>query len=202
MSTAWRSIWPGAGRAKAMTILQSLAIKLIMLGITVGVIYWALSSTGDEQIRLSEPQVMAEAPARLNEQPPAAEDPGSASGRKVTVLDEPPAAGDDPEPESASKVTVLAQPERAPSSPVRRAKSLLAPQAPRPVRFPLDLNKAPLHDLLELPGIGEKLAERIVKYRKDHGRFQSIDDLRKVKGIGKKRMERLRPLVMTTAAHD
>jgi competence protein ComEA len=185
-----------------MTILQSLAIKLIMLGITVGVIYWALSSTGDEQIRLSEPQVMAEAPARLNEQPPAAEDPGPAAGHMVTILDEPPAAGDDPEPESASKVTVLTQPERMPSSPVRHAKSLLAPQAPRPVRFPLDLNKAPLHDLLELPGIGEKLAERIVKYRKDHGHFQSIEDLRKVKGIGKKRMERLRPLVMTTAAHD
>jgi len=184
-----------------MTILQSLAIKLIMLGITVGVIYWALSTAGDEQTRLSEPQVLAEAPAKLNEGSPAAEDPGPASGRKVTVLEEPPAASD-PGPENASTVTVLPQPERAPSSPVRRAKSLLAPQAPRPVSFPLDLNKAPLHDLLELPGIGEKLAERIVKYRKDHGRFQSIEDLRKVKGIGKKRMERLRPLVMTTAAHD
>ena len=183
-----------------MTILQSLAIKLIMLGITVGVIYWALSSAGDEQTRLPESLVMTEAPARLNEGSPAAEDPGPASGRQVTILDEPAAAGD-PGPENASKVTELAQPERAPSSPVRRAKSLLAPQAPRPVRFPLDLNKAPLHDLLELPGIGEKLAERIVKYRKDHGRFQSIEDLRKVKGIGKKRMERLRPLVMTTAAH-
>jgi competence protein ComEA len=184
-----------------MTILQSLAIKLIMLGITVGVIYWALSTAGDEQIRLSEPRLMAEAPARLSEGSPAAEDPGPASGRKATILEEPPAAGDT-EAENASEVTVLAQPERAPSSPVRRAKSLLARQAPRPVKFPLDLNKAPLHDLQELPGIGEKLAERIVKYRKDHGRFQSIEDLRKVKGIGKKRMERLRPLVKTTAAHD
>jgi len=184
-----------------MTLLQSLAIKLIMLGITVGVIYWALSTAGDQQTGLPEPLVMAEAPARLNEGSPAAEDSGPASGRKVTIAEEPPAAVD-PGPENASQVTVLAPPERTPSAPVRRAKSLLAPQAPRPVRFPLDLNKAPLRDLLELPGIGEKLAERIVKYRKDHGRFQSIEDLRKVKGIGKKRMERLRPLVMTTAAHD
>jgi DNA uptake protein ComE-like DNA-binding protein len=41
-----------------------------------------------------------------------------------------------------------------------------------------------------------------VAYRKAHAGFRSIEDLRKVKGIGKKRMDRLRPLVKTAAAHD
>jgi competence protein ComEA len=72
----------------------------------------------------------------------------------------------------------------------------------RPVRFPIDLNKALVHDLQGLPGVGEKLAERIVQYRKNHGPFKRIEDLRKVKGIGKKRMERLRPLVITARVHD
>jgi len=70
----------------------------------------------------------------------------------------------------------------------------------RPVTFPLDLNSARLEDLLELPGIGEKLAQRLVEYRKSHGGFRSVDDLRNVRGIGAKRMERLRPLVVTREA--
>jgi len=54
---------------------------------------------------------------------------------------------------------------------------------------------------MELPGIGEQLAERILQYRKAHGAFRTIEQLREVKGIGKKRMDRLRPLV-TVATHD
>jgi len=70
----------------------------------------------------------------------------------------------------------------------------------RPVTFPLDLNSARLEDLMELPGIGEKLAQRLVEYRKSHGGFRSVEDLRNVRGIGAKRMERLRPLVVTREA--
>ena len=70
----------------------------------------------------------------------------------------------------------------------------------RPVTFPLDLNSARMEDLMELPGIGEKLAQRLVDYRRSHGGFRSVEELRKVRGIGEKRMERLRPLVVAGEA--
>jgi competence protein ComEA len=62
----------------------------------------------------------------------------------------------------------------------------------------LDLNRATAEDLDALPGIGPKLAERIMEYRQSVGAFHSLDELRDVKGIGKKKFERIRPLVTVT----
>ena len=64
----------------------------------------------------------------------------------------------------------------------------------------LDLNRATEQDFDALPGIGPRLAERIMKYRQSVGAFYSLDGLRAVKGIGKKKFERIRPLV--TVAPD
>ncbi|HEX9997603.1 MAG TPA: ComEA family DNA-binding protein [Abditibacterium sp.] len=60
---------------------------------------------------------------------------------------------------------------------------------------PLDLNRANAAQLEVLPGVGPKMAERILTYRKENGGFKSVDDLDNVRGIGEKRMEKLRPLV-------
>ena len=62
----------------------------------------------------------------------------------------------------------------------------------------LDLNRATDQDFEALPGIGPRLAERIMEYRQSVGGFQSLDELRAVKGIGKKKLERIRPLVTVT----
>lgn len=62
----------------------------------------------------------------------------------------------------------------------------------------LDVNRATKQDFDALPGVGPKLAERIMKHRQSVGVFQSLDDLREVKGIGKKTFERIRPLVTVT----
>jgi competence protein ComEA len=62
----------------------------------------------------------------------------------------------------------------------------------------LDLNLATDQDFDALPGVGPKLAERIMKYRQSVGIFRSRDELRAVKGIGKKKFELIRPLVMVT----
>jgi competence protein ComEA len=59
----------------------------------------------------------------------------------------------------------------------------------------IDLNRADHAQLLQLPGLGETLAKRIEDYRRDHGGFRSVDELRRVSGIGPTLLERLRPLV-------
>lgn len=48
----------------------------------------------------------------------------------------------------------------------------------------IDLNAASAAELEELPGIGQSLAARIVEYRQANGPFASVEDLRKVRGIG------------------
>lgn len=53
----------------------------------------------------------------------------------------------------------------------------------------LDINTATAEQLTALPGIGEVYAQRIVEYRTTYGKFISIYDLEKVKGIGQKRIE-------------
>ncbi|WP_372726351.1 ComEA family DNA-binding protein [Novipirellula sp.] len=50
----------------------------------------------------------------------------------------------------------------------------------------LDLNAAAEHELSLLPTVGPVLANRIVQDRQQRGRFQSVDDLRRVSGIGPK----------------
>ena len=74
---------------------------------------------------------------------------------------------------------------------------------PAPKRSPqglLDLNSATDQDLDALPGVGPKLVERIMEYRQSVGAFHTLEELRAVKGIGKKTFERIRPLV--TVATD
>ena len=60
---------------------------------------------------------------------------------------------------------------------------------------PVDLNTATQAQLEVLPGVGPKMAERIIAYRTENQRFRSVDELDEVKGIGEKRMETLKPLV-------
>ena len=63
------------------------------------------------------------------------------------------------------------------------------------VGFLVDLNLSSSIELETLPGIGKKLANRIVAYRSIHGVFQKVHDLLKVSGIGEKRLKRLEPFV-------
>jgi competence protein ComEA len=64
----------------------------------------------------------------------------------------------------------------------------------------LDLNRASAEDLESLPGIGAVLAQRVIAYRKSVGRFQAVEELREVKGIGVKKFDRIKPLVTVSAS--
>ena len=63
------------------------------------------------------------------------------------------------------------------------------------VGLPLDLNAATAASLQALPGIGPARAEAIVAERAAGGPFESIDELTRVKGIGPKTVEELRPFL-------
>jgi competence protein ComEA len=58
------------------------------------------------------------------------------------------------------------------------------PAGPTAAGGPVDLNAATVADLDALPGIGPVLAQRIVDWRTEHGRFASVEQLREVTGIG------------------
>ena len=57
----------------------------------------------------------------------------------------------------------------------------------------VDINRGSAEDLQQLPGIGPVLAERILHYRQENGKFVSIRDIQNVKGIGVKRFAQLEP---------
>ncbi len=59
----------------------------------------------------------------------------------------------------------------------------------------IHLNKATASDLDKLPGIGPTLSERIIDWRNANGGFKSIDDLRRIGGIGDKLFAGIKPLV-------
>ena len=64
---------------------------------------------------------------------------------------------------------------------------------PLTARFEVDINSADWPELLQLPGIGQTLAQRIVDSRRARGPFADHDDLRRVRGIGPKTLEQIRP---------
>jgi competence ComEA-like helix-hairpin-helix protein len=72
-------------------------------------------------------------------------------------------------------------------------KSDLQPKTPGRV---IDPNRSSQEDLETLPGIGPVLAKRIIDYRRAHGPYKKIADLRKVSGIGPKKLEKIKPYVI------
>ena len=75
--------------------------------------------------------------------------------------------------------------------PQNDATETLAPSTPEL----LNINTASAEELQTLPNIGVQMAQRIVDYREQHGKFTSVEALQNVKGIGAKTLEKLRPFV-------
>jgi competence protein ComEA len=64
----------------------------------------------------------------------------------------------------------------------------------------INLNTATKDELVALPGIGPAKAQAIVDYRNQHGPFRSVDEIRKVKGIGEKLFISIKPELSIGAA--
>jgi competence ComEA-like helix-hairpin-helix protein len=62
----------------------------------------------------------------------------------------------------------------------------------KPPTHPINLNSASAAELQQVPGIGPSTADKILEMRKSYGAFKSVDDLLAIKGIGPKRLEKMR----------
>lgn len=102
-------------------------------------------------------------------------------------------------PSSATQVAADAAsppPVGPPSLPAgEAAPAALRVQGPATPEDPVFLNQANAEDLRRLPGIGQKRALAILTLRAKVGRFRQIEDLMRVKGIGRATLKKLRPLV-------
>lgn len=67
-------------------------------------------------------------------------------------------------------------------------------------QHPINLNSATVTELMQLPKIGMKTAERIISFRKEHGGFRRSEELMNVKGIGEKSFQKLQPYLSVGAA--
>lgn len=55
--------------------------------------------------------------------------------------------------------------------------------------FPLDLNSVSFQELIQIPGIGPVIAEQIIQYRYEKGKFNNLEELKQIKGIGEKKFK-------------
>jgi competence protein ComEA len=86
---------------------------------------------------------------------------------------------------SATTVNLLVRPSGISAGPMSAAKRLA-------LGIPIDINRSSLEELVLVPGIGEKTAEKILEQRSINGTFRRLDELMLVKGIKEKRLEKLR----------
>jgi competence protein ComEA len=67
---------------------------------------------------------------------------------------------------------------------------------PVAIDFKIDVNQADWPELALMPGIGEQLAKRIVTNRQANGPFRDFSDLRRVRGIGPRTLQGMKPYLL------
>lgn len=59
----------------------------------------------------------------------------------------------------------------------------------------ININTASVEELQKLPRIGAQVAQRIVDFRKEHGKFKKIEEIMKVRGIGEKTFNKIKNMI-------
>jgi len=62
----------------------------------------------------------------------------------------------------------------------------------KPPTKPVNINTATSEQLQQVPGIGPATAQKILQMRKSYGQFKSVDDLLAIRGLGQKRLDKMR----------
>jgi len=62
----------------------------------------------------------------------------------------------------------------------------------KPPLKPVNINTANSEELQQVPGIGPATAQKILEMRKSYGAFKSVDDLLAIRGLGEKRLDKMR----------
>lgn len=70
--------------------------------------------------------------------------------------------------------------------------SNLSANKKKPPARPVNINKATSEELQQVPGIGPATAQKILQMRKSYGPFKSVDDLLAIRGLGQKRLDKMR----------
>ena len=86
--------------------------------------------------------------------------------------------------------------ERIKKSAIELVKGIYQGQSVPKNDEPVNINTATKEELARLPGIGNSMAEKIIKYREKYGDFESIEDLKNVNGIGDNKFNSIKDMLM------
>lgn len=90
------------------------------------------------------------------------------------------------------KLTLISPPDTVDK--ITKSKSFKKDEVPGGKSI-VNINTAAADELQRLPGIGPAYAKRILDYRNKNGLFTSVEDLKKIRGIAEKRLEKLKPFI-------
>lgn len=181
------------GHDKPRLGLRPAAIAAGLLGVlAVGGLGWSLGRASGERAAhapgpaVVQPAVARPAAAATSPTPTLTPTPASTQVSRPALMK--------PVPSPVAEPVPAARPLLAtPAEPPGDARAVEPPTPVKPAR--VNINTAPAAELELLPGIGPGLAQRIIEHRQRSGRFRTVAELDKVKGIGPRTIERLRPLV-------
>ena len=158
-----------------------LAFCLLVIGVVVRVLPWGLPSIDSFQVDFGLPGFTSNLEYGASDEPSGVSKPVPAESKG-----------------GADKLIQIEETENSlpdvPKEPQKKGKK--SKKTKKVVKLPLHINTANAEELCALNGVGPKLAEKIIAYREQKGPIKNAADLKKVPGIGAKKLETILPGVI------